>query len=239
MKIVQILGLFNSGTNLLYKIVNTLFDVKIGDEGHTLFWKHTVLGNDFAKKHVKCGNKHVYLVVSKNPYFQFHSFKKAPYSIRLRNTAKINDVNVFVKKSFYILPPGKVVTDKYTLSFKHFPNYWNSFFDATIKYLPKQNTLYIKYEDIIFNIETVIDKLKELIPLKKEFINDDDLLKSTLISILETPAKNSGKPRFGSEALKYYDDSTIKNLYKATTFKWINSELSKRLMNKLNYSFHQ
>jgi len=238
MKVVQILGLFNSGTNLLYKIVDSLFDVKIGDEGHTLFWKHSVIGKDFAKRHIKGGDKYIYLVVSKNPYFQFHSFKKAPYSIRLRNTTLSTNIDNFVKKSFYVLPPRKAIADTYSLSFKNCPHYWNSFFESTFKYIPTKNVEYIKYEDVIFDTQSIVNRLKLILPLKKEFMNDTILLNTTLMNILKTPAKKSGKPRFGKEATQYYNDSTIKDLYKEDTFKWMNTQLSKKLMEKLGYSLH-
>jgi hypothetical protein len=238
MKVVQILGLFNSGTNLLYKIIDTLFDVKIGAEGHTLFWKHTVLAKEFAKKHAPQKQRNVYIVISKNPYFQFHSFKKAPYSIRLRNATSNVDIDNFVKKSFYIITPRKVITDTSQLSFKHCPHYWSAFYDGASKHLPEKQTLFIKYEDILFNVDSIISQLKTLLPLKDEFINDPELLQKTLSEILDTPAKTSGKPRFGKGAKEYYKESNIKQLYKPNTFRWINDGLSKNVMQKLGYQFH-
>ena len=237
MKVVQILGLFNSGTNLLFQIINTLFDVQIGDEGHTLFWKHTVLTDEFSKKYVKKKNTNVYIVVSKNPYFQFHSFKKAPYSIRLRNNTN-NTIDNFVQKSFYIVLPRNVITDSSQLSFKHFPHYWNEFHSATFKYLPQHNTLYVKYEDIVFNTDQVITQLSTILPLKPQFIDNNTLIRSTLNIILDTPAKKSGNPRFGNSARQYYTQSNINTLYKPNTFTWINRELKKQIMNRLNYTFH-
>jgi len=40
---IQLLGPFNTGTNLLFKILKQIIkqDIQIGDTGYTLFWKHT------------------------------------------------------------------------------------------------------------------------------------------------------------------------------------------------------
>lgn len=224
-KSVQICGLFNSGTNLMTNVISEIFDVNVGHEGHLDFWKHTVIGKNFAKKYI---NKNtLYIVVSKNPYFQFHSFKKQPYSIKTKDT---NDINTFVKQNLSIKAPRLVVTDTSNLEFKNFPQYWNSFYRHALKFIP--NVIVIKYEDLLFNPHSVIDNLKKYMPMKN--VNIDDVIQD----VLNTPSKQSGKPRFGDSAKSYYDPQNIPGLFDHDTFHWINTRLDSDIMNALNYSFN-
>ena len=236
MKNIQIVGLFNSGTNLMYNIINTLFDVNIGNEGHTHFWKHSVIGPDFAKKYISKLNNTHYIIITKNPYFQFHSFKKAPYSIKLKNYSKKTNLSIdeFVTKSFFMILPKNVITDTTNLSFKNFPVYWNRFHNSAFKQLPSNTTIHVKYEDLIFDPQSIIDTLTSTFPLKDEF-TDRKLLNDALMKILESPSKNSGKPRFGNAAKEYYDSNNIISLYKPSTFTWMKKELDHDLMRRLNY----
>jgi hypothetical protein len=223
-KRVQICGLFNSGTNLMANVISEIFDVVVGDEGHLDFWKHTVVGKQFAKQHVKKNT--LYIVVSKNPYFQFHSFKKQLYSIKTNAT---NDINAFVKQCLSIKAPRSVVTDISNLEFKHFPHYWNSFYRHALNFIP--NIVVVKYEDLLFNPHCVIDNLEKYMQLKNVNVNE------VLSLVLNTPSKQSGKPRFGDSAKLYYDPENVKGLFDHETFQWINTRLDSDIMNALNYSF--
>lgn len=234
MKVIQILGLFNSGTNLLYAILNEIFDVYVGSEGHTMFWKHSVVGKQFAKKYVKISNNTYYLIVTKNPYFQFQSFKKSPYSIRIKNY-KTNQLSLdaFVNKPMYIVLPKNTTTDLSTLNFKHCPHYWNKFHLSAFRNLPPNNTIVVRYEDLLFNSDAIIKELAKFFPLKNQYL-DETLLKNTLNGIFNKPSKSSGQPRFGNSAKQFYS-SNVKNLYSSQTLNWISSQLNKDVMDILQY----
>ena len=235
MKVIQILGLFNSGTNLLFTILDKLFDVNVGSEGHTLFWKHTVVGKQFSKKHVNVSDNNYYLIVTKNPYFQFQSFKKSPYSIKLKhhNMDKLS-LGEFVNKTIYIALPKNVITDLSTLNFKNCPHYWNKFHSSAFKHLPPNKTIVVRYEDLLFNSDSVVKELMKFFPLKKQYVNNELQFKNTLNTIFNTPAKSSGHPRFGSSAKQFYS-SNVENLYNKQTLNWISSELNEDIMNILRY----
>lgn len=234
MKIIQILGLFNSGTNLVYSILNELFDVHVGKEGHTLFWKHTVIGKNFAKKYAT--DDVYYIVVTKNPYFQFHSFKKSPYSIKLKNYHNYDQLSLdtFVEKPFFIMLPSKTLSDMTTLNYKNCPHYWNKFHTSAFKHLPPNKTIIIRYEDILFNSKKIIYELCKFFPLKQQYQLDPIVLQNSLNNILNRPSKSSGKPRFGASAKQFYS-SDYKTLYKPKTIEWLRSELNKDIMEILRY----
>ena len=122
---------------------------------------------------------------------------------------KIN-INSFVKKSFFIiLPPlpNGVIADKSTLAFDNFPHYWNSFYSSSLKYIPDEQKIIIRYEDILFNTEKVIDDLKIHLNVKKNFTQSS--FQPILNEIFEQPAKSSGNSRFGSQAKAYYNPNNI------------------------------
>lgn len=234
MKVIQILGLFNSGTNLLFTLINEIFDVFVGNEGHTIFWKHTVIGRNFAKKNIKRSENTFYLIVTKNPYFQFQSFKKSPYSIKIKkHTISHLTLDDFVNKPLCIMLPKGVITDLSTLDFEDCPDYWNKFHASAFKNLPPNNTIIIKYEDLLFNTHAVINELTKIFPLKNQYLNEDHLF-NTVVHLLNQPSKSSGQPRFGTTAKQFYS-SNVKTLYQPDTLNWISSQLNKDIMNVLMY----
>ena len=103
------------------------------------------------------------------------------------------------------------------------------------RHLPKTHTIHIKYEDVLFNLQSVIDKLLLHFPLKNEYL-DINTFNFQLYNILNTPSKSSGQPRFGIIAKNYYDDSNLNSLYKPATFRWLKHELKHDLMKKLGYN---
>lgn len=237
---VQIIGMFNSGTNLLAKIISCVFDAHIHNEGHTHFWKHTTISKPFSKNVVSKFKNTIYVIIAKNPYFQFHSLKKSPYSIRVRGrhpgSYKSMNINIFVKKSFFLVLPHNVpLTDRSTLSFSNFPDYWNRFYGYAHKHLNDKKCIFIRYEDLLFNIQNVISNLQTQIPLKAEY-TDPQLLQSTIDAILNTPAKDSGNSRYGNTAKQHYSPSNIPNLYNKKTFNWINAHLDGNVLKLFSYS---
>ena len=92
---IQILGPFNTGTNLLAKILkkNINQDIKIHREGHTLFWKHTI---DRSKidEYIESNPDTLFICLYKPIQNWICSMKKASY---LYNGKKLTE-NVLLKK---------------------------------------------------------------------------------------------------------------------------------------------
>ena len=47
---IQIVGAFNTGTNLVTRVLKNAFKVQVHNEGHTLFWKHTCLRKHLVRR---------------------------------------------------------------------------------------------------------------------------------------------------------------------------------------------
>jgi len=88
MKKVQVLGPFNSGTNLLIKmLVNNCIEIeKPGDKvvvcENILMWKHT-LRHQFIRKRALESKNHVFIIVYKNIYNWLFSVAISPYDIQI------------------------------------------------------------------------------------------------------------------------------------------------------------
>ena len=82
---VQIVGLFNSGTNLMAKIVKSIVeDVIIHPEGHTIWWKHAYLTESFFEKILKSEmyrDRVFFVVVVKRLDWWKRSMRKRNYSL--------------------------------------------------------------------------------------------------------------------------------------------------------------
>lgn len=89
MKKLQVLGPFNSGTNLLLDMFqNNCIDVNdckvIDISSNILSWKHT-LCIQFIRQKLKASPDHVIIVMYKNLYNWIYSVHRNPYDIRIDN----------------------------------------------------------------------------------------------------------------------------------------------------------
>lgn len=238
-KKVQVIGMFNTGSNLVSKLIDSLFNVNIHREGHTLWWKHSIVSQDFFSE-FKDRNA-VYVVVVKNPYWWFHSVYKAPYGINVEdeNTTKIKNIEDFINKNIHVkIPPkNKHKYNKDMMNFENLPDYWSIFYENALNNLPPENTVIVRYVDVMNNINKVINDLKKKIPLKRAFTlsRNPEIMSNTINVILSRPAKSHGNPRYGKEALNYYQLQNIPKLFKKDTFNWLATHLNKNIVEKLNY----
>ena len=91
---IQILGPFNSGTNLLKKMLHKNITNKtrdqmfqrVGNQGSILCWKHTS-SEKLLKQHAK-NTENVFIIMYKRPDLFFKSILKAPYSIKFKSNKR-------------------------------------------------------------------------------------------------------------------------------------------------------
>jgi hypothetical protein len=279
-KTVQIIGAFNTGTNLIVKMLDALFKINLQVEGHTIFWKHTCITDNFhIPTHLSSGSvpallpnslvsaspavstspaspnlKIWYIVVTKHPYWWFHSIHKRQYSLTTEN--KPGKVGIFIREPIRVTGP---IDSKFTdtslnaTEFPDFVDYYNKFYNGCRNYLPKEQTIYINYTDILDNPMAIIDKLADIFPLKRNYrgkpppiyslvatknanpnyTKDYDLmthLKSSLNKILLCPTKKHGDPRYGKKALEWYKQTNLEKLFNKGELDWINDRLDNSLM---------
>ena len=170
---IQILGPYNSGTNLISKLlINNLENLenikvkfKLNDEGHTLIWKHTL---DYDKID-KINNENVLIIICyKNIYNWISSTFKNSYFNKINN---ITDICNFQSK-------------KYINIIELYNIYYNNY----IKLLEKNNVIFINYFQLL-NPESYLyvnEKIKEY-NLQIQNINNYQ-------KILRKPSKHHGNP---------------------------------------------
>jgi hypothetical protein len=190
---IQLLGPYNSGTNLLLKIFDNNINpsnVKYDHEGSTILWKHQ-LNKETLEKTIIENQNTLFLFMYRPCYHWSQSIKKAPYDIKwdgnIKNTSKI----------YYKTPKGVVWID-YTHDniVKLFEQYYDTYMYLLEKY-PK-NTCFIEYNNLIYN-ETAYDYINSKIS-KFGFTL---ISKEKTVNSLTKPCKWHGKPvNNNNEAIK-------------------------------------
>jgi hypothetical protein len=211
---VQILGPFNTGTNLLHQIISTAYNTKIGPIGSTIIWKHTIIDNVVVRNKIKNVLK---IVMVRDPYFWLRSLEKKRYTFESKSKNP-DDINKLLVK------PCKLRTHK----FSNCVQLWNYYYKNYLKFLSKDRTLYISYEQLIFEPEKVINVLSEYIRLKPTYQMKD------IITIMRTPSNKRAKNH--KDAVAYNKNTNNrKNVYHPSIQTFIQKNLDKELMKIFGY----
>jgi hypothetical protein len=247
---IQMVGAFNTGTNLVGKVISKVFNVDLHPAGHTTFWKHTCLTESFSNDTrseisniTKSPNipKTWYIVVVKHPYWWLHSIKRCHYSLKTINPEL--PIGDFIKQPIRVqFPRMSYPTDRDNIHFDNFVDYYNKFYNGCLKYLPKEQTIVVRYIDFLENPMDSIMKFAEHFPIKgyrtNQFKNNkiaQKAVKHTIRKIFLQPTKRHGNPRHGKQATSWYKKSNLSKLFKQNTYDWINSNLDENLLEKLEY----
>lgn len=206
---VQIIGLFNTGTNLVASIIKNLYKCTIHSEGNTLFWKHSFVTPQFIKEQliysknmgVNSANQTYFIIVIKHIDSWIDSIKKKPYTLSIND----DDNN----RKCVLKPPRNIKNIHYFLpnkdyTFDSLVECWNEFYTSAIRSLPYNRTIIVRYEDLILQPHYVIKSLSSKLTLKDAYLKNTNLINKTLYTIFNTPSKKTGNPRYGEGAKEYY-----------------------------------
>lgn len=238
-KTVQIVGAFNTGTNLVARVLGALFNVNVQSEGHTAFWKHTCLTKEFAEKVQNDHPNMWYVVVAKHPYWWFHSMRKAPYSLKTENPDL--PVEAFIQQRINVhFPRMDYKTTGDNVSFDNFVDYYNQFYNACRMYLPKERTVWVRYIDFFENPLKCVMSWTPHFPLKplkqiQSKNSKSETLKNKIDQIFVQPTKHHGLPRHGLIAKDYYKRQNLSKIFTQKGYDWINEKLDTNLMTHLGY----
>ncbi len=200
---VQLIGTFNSGTNLVANIIKQFFDCKIHTEGHTLFWKHSLLTNEFMADVIKnmeqSQSSTFFIIVIKRLDWWLDSISKHKYTIEFQ------DSNVIINPPFR-RPQDKFIVPNNHIVFNSLEEYYNTFYESAFKSIPSKRILVLRYQDVLLHSINVIKQIANKIPLKKIYKLNPNILTKELTEILEKPAKKTGNSRYGNKAKQYYTE---------------------------------
>lgn len=200
---VQLIGMFNSGTNLVARIIKHFFDCTIHTEGHTLFWKHSIVSKKvmqqiFAKpKHTQTT---VFVLVIKRYDWWVESMSKSKYNIEFEK-----DGSITVKPpkhththSFNFLAPTQPDT------FPNMQEYYNTFHEQALQNIPGLRLITLRYQDVLLHPKDVLTRISKKIPFQQKFIKSPLTISRDLKEIFEKPAKKTGNSRYGQNAKLHY-----------------------------------
>ena len=181
-KYIQILGPYNSGTNLISKILNeNLSKVNINPLKKLdplIIWKHTIDKNKLFR--VVQNNKNTLFICIYKPIFNWiHSIFKSSYEIKIKNKNIKNSCQFIGKK------------------YNNLIEIYNEYYLNYIKLISNfDNVIYMNYYDFISknSVNYINSKLK-----KFKLI----IYKNNVEFILNNPGKNHGRSvKSAEEALK-------------------------------------
>ena len=178
---IQILGPFNTGTNLLSKILKKNVDqiIEIHPEGHTLFWKHTIR-KDIIQEHIDSNNDTLFICLYKPLHYWLCSMLKESYCLNWNKKIE-----------------SKILNFR-GLKFTNIIDVYNTYYNGYMELINNNDrVIFMDYYEII-NDSTVEEYItNKLSPFNLSLrINNDILL------ILNKPAKGHGNSVESSEMAK-------------------------------------
>lgn len=203
---VQVIGLFNSGTNLVSKIIKELFDCKIDKEGNTIFWKHSLITKEFLNQQLKSQNRQtqnyytIFVVVIKHLDLWIESMKKKGANYGLIS----KDDKIELSPPLHLLNRIHYSLPKSNIEFKSLEDCWNKFYDNAINLIPNNRSIIVRYEDVILQPRKLVSNLNRKLNLKSRFNLNRGLIGKSLENIFRSPSKRTGNPRYGKDAKEYY-----------------------------------
>jgi len=235
---IRFCGCFNTGTNLLYKIMSKWYDInKVNinvrkGEGHTFgitkhatpkrFLNHGPIKQALKKKNIK------FVVIIKDPYFWIKSCFKSPYhEMKNSKTMAQNNLNAFLQMPCHVPDISKE-------TYKSVLDVWNVFYRDAWNLLPHEDTVYVRYEDLLFRpYKTMID-ISEKLKLKEFELPDNSRQK--LAKIMTPRAKGHGKSRDNRSSKLFYVNLRNKvSDYSKQSLKFFQDNLDKTVM--VNYHY--
>lgn len=182
---------FNCGSNLLEKLLSSLFSISFHQD---LVWKHTLQPSYHPN--------HLHILILKNPYVWFQSIIKSPYHIEWDGTYHLFDQT---KITFHNPHLNK------TNTYSNIYEIWIEYYQIYQSFLNKTGNSYviqITYEELLYHPEKILSFFSTLwnqpLPHNYQHISKN---------IFEKPAKDHGYCHNYTEALEANDMNKIKDMY--------------------------
>lgn len=250
-KKVQILGPFNSGTNLMKSLLECGFDVNIGRKGQLWIWKHTFqMGPKKLRKMKRVGgsNQVLNIVMVRDPYFWFQSVRRAPYTIRWKDGVGSRGMSVkldrlirmsgemgYCPKVFKHGIEEKKDYDRMKFSFDSLIGLWNHYYRNYVNKMELDrgvNMLFVRYEDLVKDPLKVVCRLESLLR-RRSGISDSMLVSS----VTDVSKKHDGVTSSNrDEALRKLNSEKMRSgVYGKRALQSIQSQIDRRLMKRFDY----
>ena len=175
------LGPFNTGTNLLAKILkkNIEQNIQIHPEGHTLLWKH-VINKSLIEKDIQLNTDTLFICIYKPIHNWICSMQKASYNIQWNKT-------LTGKCDFKSERHNGILyrEQNYNNIIEIYNEYYNMYIELINAH---KRVIFMNYYDII-DKENVVKYITNKLSVYNLFIRNNN----NIISILHKPSKGHGK----------------------------------------------
>lgn len=239
---VQILGPFNSGTNLMKELLIASgfveSGVNIGRKGQSWVWKHTYQMG--PKKLRKMPPNVLNIVMVRDPYFWFQSIKKAPYTIRWgsrgSNGGKLNQLIglsgsiTYCPKIFKRGVEKRDDSDQLTFTFDSLIDLWNHYYRNYTLRMPQNSVVFVSYEDLVRYPLKIVETLSK-------YLNNFQKTDVQIVSAISESAKKHGLAIDREAALQKLNDPQMRvGCYNEGTLKLIRRKIDHGLMKRFGYN---
>lgn len=212
---VQILAPVATGNNLMSTLLMKNFNIRgINIWGHT--FPETII--DYYNNN----NTTLFIFLIKNPYFWFQSVMKITniWGVIKGDSTSLNN---FITNRITYTHNGDAPF-KWEDEFDSLVECYNKYYTTVLKLSERDNVIVIKYEDLLFNCENVIDKISKLLDKSHKNVFS--------VEYACGPHKRNRK-----QSLDYYSDN--KNMYNDmnnNTINFIKNNLNKSIIEEY-YNF--
>lgn len=184
---IQLLGPFNTGTNLLAKILkqNIKQNIKLYMDGETLFWKHTI-NKSLIEKYIILNTDTLFICLYKPIHNWICSMQKSSYNIKWDKTLT-GKCNFTPQLQNGILYKGRILYkgQKYNNIIEIYNEYYNMYIELINAH---KRVIFVNYYDII-DKENVVKYISNKLSVYNLSIKSDH----NIFSILDKPSKYHGK----------------------------------------------
>lgn len=210
MENIQVLGPYNSGTNLLVNMLtgNLNKEIKLTDEGSTIIWKHAI-NKGKVRSVIDKNPETIFIVVYKPVINWIKSMIKRKYMVKW-------DKNVYSECEFR------------KINFRNIIHLYNSYYRMYRNFIRRfPNVIFVSYYDIIKK-DTVLEYINNKLERYDLKVEDEE----KFFGALERPSKKqSGKP------VKNWKEAQLKkdeNPFTNEELEFINSEENKKVKKFFN-----
>ena len=226
---VQVLGPYNSGTNLMFAYQRKLFEIHHGV--HRVFGKHSLPpryqwggpgclwspGSPMPMGKIR--KQALFVCMVRRPYFWLLSTCKRSYGITFLGGGRSFGDRIRCRVRFQ------------DVRYSCLAELWNRYYRAYEEHLEPHRTVYVRLEDLVENPGAILDGLNPYLEPRSDVEID-----SLISEVADSPAKShGGNCVHGEDAKMEYQSKMVARRILRVDLDCINEQLDWRLMRKFGY----
>lgn len=236
------LGAYGTGTNYLCRtlersglVISNSERPNSWNQHNKVVFKHYVIEADTLRV-LKPPSSAIYLCIIKNPFFWIQSLKRMAHAgiLTAREMKALGDVDVedFIRSGGTMVGARREVGDdeEARVRYDNLPDLWNRYVRGYLQYLPQEQTLILRYEDILMQPGKYLSLVMEKASASGREIK---LYEGRRFQTETEP----GVGHNHAEALEYYSDAGRRyHEFSDRSIAFMQNNLDSRLMIQFGYA---